>query len=295
MGTENAWLGRLMDVEVRAGLLTTLLLVSACTASRDGSSSPSSETRSPTSGGSPTTAPNEPGWLAINLHFDPDAFFLTEGSVSFVEVFDVSGELAERNRSRDWRPFFRMQLAPGRYEVKIYRRPCDGSCQALDPPQDTCEFDVEMPRDGGNRLVVVRVRASGECRVSDKGDVIDLEMEGTVTNLVSLKDALLDAGYQVRERLGHRWLKRFFLVRPRTLVIGAQDLQVFEYPSRSQLMEISISPDGTSISSSEGISAIIEWQPHIYRSGRLLVLYLGDNAIVLETLSLVLGRQVAGR
>jgi hypothetical protein len=235
--------------------------------------------------------------LAINVRFDPDAFFFTEGSISFVEVFDEAGGLVGKTRSKDWRMFFREQLQPGGYEAKTYRRPCDGSCQALDPPRDACEFSVEMLEEGANRFIVVRAGRGGVCRVSDKGDVIDLDTDRTVTDLASFTRALVDAGLEARVRPGGwRWLRRFFVIPDQVVKIDHQELHVFEYASRAKLKQVSISPDGTGISSKDGVAAIIDWtQPHFYRSGGLLVLYLGDRPVILETLNLLLGLQFAGQ
>jgi hypothetical protein len=285
-----------MSVTVRGGLLAILLLALACTGSKqETASSRPTTTTSPTPIGAPTTA-SEPGWLAINLRFDPDNFFFTEGSVAFVEVSYETGGMVGNARSRDSRMFFRRQLSLGTYEAKTYRRPCDGSCRALDPPRDVCQFPIEMTPDGANRFVVVRVGQGGDCRVSDKGDVIDFDTDGAVTDLTAFTEALVAAGREVRVRAGDRWLRRFFLLRDQVVEIDRHEVHVFAYPTSSKLREISISPDGTGISSKDGMAAIIEWtDPHFYRSGKLLVLYLGESPVVLETLNLLLGPQFAGR
>jgi hypothetical protein len=181
---------RLTGMRVRTSLLTSMVLVSACTGgSKDRPSSEASDSASPTAGGSPT-APAQPGWLAVDLRFYPDVV-LTEGSISFIRVADALGEPVRSDRSRNvWPPRFRMQLAPGAYEVRTYRRPCDGSCRALDPPRDACEFGVEMAGDGSNRLVVVHVARGGECRVSDRGDVLDIDLDHPVVDLGALTRAL---------------------------------------------------------------------------------------------------------
>jgi hypothetical protein len=281
-------------MRVRFALLTILVLASACTGGGRAPSSGRTDTSLPTASVPPTTEV-EPGWLAINVRFDPDAFFFTEGSVSFVEISHETGEGVGRTRSRDWNTFFRQQLPPGSYEAKTYRRPCDGSCQALDPPRDICKFPVEMTSDGANRFVVVRVGSGGACRVSDKGDVIDLDTERAIADLASLTRTLVDIGLDVRVRPGDRWLRRLFLTPEHVVRIDHQELHVFQYGSGAKLEQVSISPDGTGISSKDG-TAIIEWtQPHFYRSGRILVLYLGDTPVTLETLNLLLGPQFAGR
>jgi hypothetical protein len=282
-------------MRVGFGLLTILVLASACTSGGGAPSSGQTDTPSPTPSVPPMTEV-ERGWLAINVRFDPDAFFFTESSVSFVEIAHETGERVGKTRSRDWNTFFRRQLPPGTYEAKTYRRPCDGSCRALDPPRDICEFPVEMTSDGANRLVVVRIGSGGACRVSDKGDVIDLDAERAITDLASLTRALVDTGHEVRVHPGDRWLRRLFLTPEQVVKINHRELHVFEYRSGAKLEQVSISPDGTGISSKDGTAAIIEWtQPHFYRSGRLLVLYLGDYPVILETLNLMLGPQFAGR
>jgi hypothetical protein len=286
-----------MTMRIRSGLLITAMLLSACTStSPAGPSAGGGHATSPTTGDSSAT-PAEPGWLAIDLGFGSARSFFTEGSVSFVEVRDGTGEPVAKARSRLDRISFRHPLAPGRYDVRTYRRPCDGSCRALDPPRDLCEFDVDMTGDGANRLIVVRVGRRGECRVSDRADVIDLDMDEPVTDLGDLSGALTAAGHEVRVRPGGwPWLRRFFLTPDRIVAIGYHEgFHAFEYPTRAKLQRIRISADGTGISRGNR-AAIIEWtQPHFYRSGRLLVLYLGDDPVILETLSLILGPQFAGR
>jgi hypothetical protein len=288
-------LPRITNMTVRSGLLVILVLVSACTRGSQEPPSPRPTTPSSSAASGSSTTVSEPGWLAINLRFDPDAFLFKEGSVSFAEIFDETGELVGKSRSRDWVTFFRQQLPPGTYEARTYRRLCGGSCRALDPPRDICRFPVEMTSDRANRFVVVRVGRGDECRVSDKGDVIEIDRDLAVTDLTSFTQALVSAGHEVRVRQGDRWLRRFFLIHDQVVRIEHHEIHVFEYPSRSKLEEISISPDGTGISSKKGLAAIIEWTPHFYRSGRLLVLYLGDAPVLLERLNLLLGPQFAGR
>jgi hypothetical protein len=286
-----------MTMRIRTGLLITATLLSACTSSSPaGPSAAGGHASSPTPDASPAT-PAEPGWLAIDLGFEPGRSFFTEGSISFVEVRGGTGELVAKARSRLDRVSFRHPLAPGRYDVRTYLRPCDGSCRALDPPRDLCEFVADMTGDGANRLIVVRVGRRGECRVSDRGDVIDLDVDEPVMDLPSFSGALTAAGHEVRVRTGGwPWLRPFFLTSDRIVAIRYhEEFYAFEYSTRAKLQRIRISADGTGISRGNR-AAIIEWtQPHFYRSGRLLVLYLGGDPVILETLSLILGPQFAGR
>jgi hypothetical protein len=187
-----------------------------------------------------------------------------------------------------------MRLAPGTYQVRTYRRPCDGSCKALDRRSDTCGFSADMTADGSERLIVVRFGRDTECDVSDRGDVLDVGLGDAVAHLASFTRALLEAGHEVHVRPGDRWLQRFFLVPDRVVKIDDHELHVFEYATVAKREQISISRDGTRISSGRDLEAIIEWTPHFYRSDRLLVLFLGDDPVVIETMNLLLGPQFAG-
>lgn len=278
------------------GLLIVVMLLAACTGTLPRDSS-GGDGAAPTAAADSPTTRVEPGWLAIDLRYEPRRAFLTEGSVAFVEVTDQLSEPVAQARSKLNGVSLRGRLAPGSYDVRTYRRPCDGSCRALDPPRDVCEFSVTMTDDGANRLVVVRVGPAGRCRASDKGDVLDLEAQGQVADLDSFAGALTAAGNDVRVRSGGwPWLRPYFLIQDRVVAIGYhREVHTFEYASRAKLRRITISEDGTGISSGSR-AVIIEWtQPHFYRSGRLLVLYLGDDPLVLETMSLILGPQIAGR
>jgi hypothetical protein len=212
-----------------------------------------------------------------------------------MRVSDASGDVVGRERSRDLHPRFRMRLGPGAYVVRTFRRPCEASCEALDRPRDRCGSSVEMS-EGSNRLLVVKVTRDGRCHVSDKGDVLEVKPRSPVADLASFTAALQEAGHEVRLQPGDRWLQRFFRIPDRVVKIDGREVHLFEYASVAERKKISITPDGTGISWRRGLSVIIEWSgPHFYRSDRLLVLFLGDDAVVLETLNLLLGPQFAGR
>jgi zinc D-Ala-D-Ala dipeptidase len=113
----------------------------------------------------PAAADATPGTLDLRQSFDHSRGVYVEGSVSYVRVRGVRGELVVAKRSR--RPRFRMQrrLAPGRYTVINYQRPCDGNCGTLDPPTDRCARRVRI-LSGGLTRVAVRVRPGRRCRMS---------------------------------------------------------------------------------------------------------------------------------
>jgi hypothetical protein len=86
----------------------------------------------------------------------------------------------------------------------------------------------------------------------------------------------------------------FFSVKGRVLAVGGEHVQVFEYPTpdAAAAEAARISPDGMSVG-----TAKIHWlgPPHFYRSGKLLVLYIGTDKAVQRALESALGPQFAGR
>src|SRR5262245_55160278 len=86
----------------------------------------------------------------------------------------------------------------------------------------------------------------------------------------------------------------FFTPEGQTVKVNGQDVQVFEYES-AEAMEAEasqVAPDGGSVGTS-----MMMWMdaPHFYKTGRILVLYVGSDATVLGLLDKVLGSQFAGR
>ena len=86
----------------------------------------------------------------------------------------------------------------------------------------------------------------------------------------------------------------FFSVIGTIVKLNGESIQVFEYDS-AETMEsdaVLVDADGSSIGTS-----MVAWvaTPHFYKKGRILVLYVGDNAETLELLEGALGPQFAGR
>jgi zinc D-Ala-D-Ala dipeptidase len=113
----------------------------------------------------PAAADAAPGTLDVRQSIDRSRGLYVEGSISYVRVRGVRGKLVVAKRVN--RPRFRMQrrLAPGRYKVITYQRPCDGNCGTLDPPTDRCARHVHV-FSGGLTEVAVRVRPGRRCRMS---------------------------------------------------------------------------------------------------------------------------------
>ena len=76
--------------------------------------------------------------------------------------------------------------------------------------------------------------------------------------------------------------------------IGEERVAAFEYPTTE---EVEAALRHTSADGHEFASAQVSWvsDPHIYRSDRLIVLYVGTSRPLLDLLRRVLGPQVAGR
>jgi hypothetical protein len=134
-----------------------VLLLAAC-GNDGGASGPSAPTTSgsvPASSAPTTTEPEltppGPGLTAqLRIHQRQTACCYIEGQVSYLVVRDEDGNVVveqEFTRSRPNRPAVDVQLAPGRYIVTSYQRPCDGNCGYLDPPTDRCKTTITLAPD----------------------------------------------------------------------------------------------------------------------------------------------------
>lgn len=119
------------------------------------------------------------------------------------------------------------------------------------------------------------------------GQPVSAQGFGTEEFIKALRDAGVDA------EKGDSVEQPFFSAVGNYVNLGDESVQVFEYEtpdtmeSDAQLVDASGSPIGNSM---------VNWiaTPHFYKKGRILVLYIGDNAQTLETLESVLGPQFAG-
>ena len=118
----------------------------------------------------------------------------------------------------------------------------------------------------------------------------DSQQVNTVTDLASLIARLEAEGATVAEK--DEIQQPFFAATGRVIAVNGEDVQVFEYPDAATAEQdaAQIAPDG-SIS-----TMMISWMatPHFYRSDRLIALYVGDNAAIVELLNTVLGEQFTG-
>ena len=85
----------------------------------------------------------------------------------------------------------------------------------------------------------------------------------------------------------------FFAPQGQVLNVDGEDVQVFEFasPEATDTVAQSISADGSSIGTS-----MVGWvaPPHLYRAGRLIVIYVGSASGVIGALQEVMGAQFAG-
>ena len=115
---------------------------------------------------------------------------------------------------------------------------------------------------------------------------------GEVEDQTSLIDALRAGGATVE--LGDTVEQAFFTAAGQILKVNGKDVQVFEYESAEKMEAdaAQVAPDGGSIGTS-----MVTWvePPHFFKSGRVLVLYVGEDKAVIDLLKGALGEQFSGR
>ena len=111
-------------------------------------------------------------------------------------------------------------------------------------------------------------------------------------DLASLVKALENAGAMVES--GEPVTQTFFTPEGQTLKVNGADLQIFEYGSAEEMKKEAekVAPDGGSVGTS-----MMMWMdvPHFYKTGRIIVLYLGNDNAILDLLNTVIGAQFAGK
>lgn len=89
-------------------------------------------------------------------------------------------------------------------------------------------------------------------------------------------------------------LQPFFSISGKTIKADGQDIQIFEYANGGAMAEDAalVSPDGFSVG-----TMMLSWvdSPHFYKSGRIIVIYIGSDAHTLQVFEGILGPQFAGR
>jgi hypothetical protein len=110
-----------------------------------------------------------------------------------------------------------------------------------------------------------------------------------IGDFASLMDALNAHDVTVGENIS----QPFIPVEGQIVMINGEGVQVFEFADEAAASETAatIPPDGASFA-----TVMVTWiaTPHFYHSGRLIVLYVGDNAAITALLESLLGPQIAG-
>jgi hypothetical protein len=85
----------------------------------------------------------------------------------------------------------------------------------------------------------------------------------------------------------------FFSAKGKVISLSGEHVQVFEYPSaaEAEAQAALVSSNGRSVGAAKP-----HWlgPPHFFKRGKLIALYLGDDAKTLEALEAELGPQFAG-
>jgi hypothetical protein len=87
--------------------------------------------------------------------------------MSYLVVRDERGVVVASRTfqtSRPNKPVIDVRLAPGRYVVTSYQRPCDGNCGYLDPPTDRCTRTITLAP-GDDVALTARFAPGRGCRL----------------------------------------------------------------------------------------------------------------------------------
>lgn len=137
-------------------------------------------------------------------------------------------------------------------------------------------------------LVVLLGLAASACSGNGGG----AEPDGTLSTVGDAAAALEDQGLPVTR--GEEVEQPFFSVPAVMLNTADSGIQVFEYADEAAAEADAelVAPDGSSVGTSMPF-----WvgDPHFFRSGNLIALYVGADEAILDTLEAVFGPQFAGR
>ena len=127
--------------------------------------------------------------------------------------------------------------------------------------------------------------ASG-CANSSLAAPHDVEDKATLIAALEGSGATVEIGEPVSQA--------FFTPESSIIKANGADVQVFEYETVEAMEEEAsqVAPDGGSIGTS-----MVTWvnRPHFYKAGRIIALYVGSDATVLDLLEEALGAQFAGK
>lgn len=120
---------------------------------------------------------------------------------------------------------------------------------------------------------------------------LDKLPEQMVSDYTSLVEDLKSTGASVET--GESVSQPIFNPQGQVIKLNDEDVQVFEYVGEDEAKNeaMQVSADGSSVG-----TTMVSWidTPHFYQSGKIIVLYVGNTAEVIEILLEALGPQFAG-
>ena len=116
--------------------------------------------------------------VRVDIHevWDATEGMYAEGSYSYIRVERLDGdELLEEQFEQE--EILHLRLDPGSYRFVSFQRPCDGSCDSLDPPTDECQrvIPVEKAEPGRGISIEVRVIPGERCRFAKIGLLAEID------------------------------------------------------------------------------------------------------------------------
>jgi len=142
-------------------------------------------------------------------------------------------------------------------------------------------------------ILTVACNTAETVKTAPVGDSVSSD-EGTpsVEDFDNLIKAFEIVGASIE--IGDSISQPFFSVEALIVSLDGADIQVFEYPSEgaAEADAVTISSDGNSVGTTMPF-----WvdSPHFFKSGQLIILYIGSDPSLLVTLESILGPQFAGQ
>ena len=100
------------------------------------------------------------GTLKVTHKTDTSGPMYIEGAIYYLRT-----ERLGRATTRKLGSTTTIRLAPGRYRLRSWARPCDGNCGYLDPPTDRCTATVRV-RTGRTTRIRITARAGSACKIA---------------------------------------------------------------------------------------------------------------------------------
>jgi hypothetical protein len=138
----------------------------------------------------------------------------------------------------------------------------------------------------GNASTPVSPTASTERAITEPTEPVIVEDQASLVAALQASGATVETGEPISQA--------FFSPEGSIIKVNGADVQVFEYESVEAMENeaAQVAPDGGSIGTS-----MVTWMdtPHFFKAGRIIVLYVGSDELVLRLLENALGPQFAGR